>query len=73
MRASQPSEGEASSQSALAIRQPVIARHVSHSGMHVAATPIVNHNPPHEVNGFMRGSVGQVRHSIGGKYFRRGK
>ena len=27
----------------------------------------------HEVNGFMRGSVGQVRHSIGGKYFRRGK
>ena len=27
----------------------------------------------HEVNGFMRGSVGQVRRSIGGKYFRRGK
>lgn len=26
-----------------------------------------------EVNGFMRGTVGQVRHSIGGKYFRRGK
>ena len=30
-------------------------------------------NATHEVNGFMRGTVGQVRHSIGGKYFRRGK
>lgn len=48
MRASQPSTGEASSQSALTIRRPVIVRHVSHSGMHVAATPIVNHNPPSE-------------------------
>ena len=30
-------------------------------------------NATREVNGFMRGTVGQVRHSIGGKYFRRGK
>lgn len=30
-------------------------------------------NDTREVNGFMRGTVGQVRHSIGGKYFRRGK
>lgn len=30
-------------------------------------------NATHEVNSFMRGSVEQVRRSIGGKYFRRGK
>ena len=30
-------------------------------------------NATHEVNSFMRGSVEQVRRSIGGKYFRRGR
>lgn len=38
-----------------------------------SAVAVFVDNATHEVNSFMRGSVGQVRHSIGGKYFRRGK
>ena len=37
------------------------------------AVAVFVNNATHEVNSFMRGSVEQVRRSIGGKYFRRGK